>query len=49
MVLIALYVCLLHYSFVKNHPNDLEVTNPSLLRQFCHSWYQSQIGAKYTH
>jgi mRNA-degrading endonuclease YafQ of YafQ-DinJ toxin-antitoxin module len=37
MVLYASYVCLLHSRFVKNHPIDLEVTNPSFQRWFYHA------------
>jgi hypothetical protein len=37
-----------HSHFIKNPLVDLETTNPSFLRWFCHSWYQSSIGAKYT-
>jgi hypothetical protein len=37
MVLYASYVCLLHSRFVKNHPIDLEVTNPSFQRWFYHT------------
>jgi hypothetical protein len=37
MVLYALYVCLLHFCFVENHPIDLEAMDPSFLRWFCHN------------
>jgi hypothetical protein len=38
MVLYASYVCLPHSRFVENHPIDLEVTDPSFLRWFCHNY-----------
>jgi hypothetical protein len=37
MVLYASYVCLLHVNLIENHPIDLEVTDPSFLRWFCHN------------
>jgi hypothetical protein len=37
MVLYASYVCLLHSHFIENHSIDLEVTDPSFLRWFCHT------------
>jgi hypothetical protein len=36
MVLYISYVCLLHSRFIKNHPFDLEVIDPSFLRWFYH-------------
>jgi CRISPR/Cas system-associated endonuclease/helicase Cas3 len=41
MISYALYVCLLHSRFIENHLSDLEAMEPSFLRWFCHSWYQS--------
>jgi hypothetical protein len=36
MILYACVLCLLHSRFVENHSVDLEVTNLSFLRWFCH-------------
>jgi hypothetical protein len=36
-VLYASYVCLLPFRFIENRPIDLESTNPSFLRWFCHN------------
>jgi hypothetical protein len=38
----------MHSRFIENPPIDLEVTNPSFLRWFYHSWYQSYIRVKDT-
>jgi hypothetical protein len=37
MVLYASYVCLLYSCFIENDLIDLEATNPSFLRWFCHT------------
>jgi hypothetical protein len=37
VVLYASYVCLLHFHFIENHPNDLETMDPSFLSWFCHN------------
>jgi hypothetical protein len=43
MILYASYVCLLHSRFVDNHPIDLEATNPSFLRWFCHIGHEPML------
>jgi hypothetical protein len=36
------------FSLRQESPMGLEVMNPSFLKWFYHSWYQSWIGAKHT-
>jgi hypothetical protein len=41
-------VVFVYSRLVENPATDPKVTNPSFLRWFYHSWYQSLIGVKHT-